>query len=99
VTICDARAVTLGEKVARATGGDAGWRDLAAPIMGAEDFAYVLEKVPGAMFFLGVAPEGDDWSACCAIHSPRMHVDETALPTGAAMLAGCALEFLENGFA
>jgi len=99
VTICDARAVTLGEKVARAIGGDGGWRDLAAPIMGAEDFAYVLEKVPGAMFFLGVAPEGDDWSACCAIHSPRMHVDETALPTGAAMLAGCALEFLENGFA
>ncbi|QIQ87398.1 M20 family metallopeptidase [Erythrobacter sp.] len=99
VTLCDPRAVALGAKVARELGGDTGWRDLAAPIMGAEDFAYVLEKVPGAMFFLGVAPEGDDWSACCAIHSPRMHVDESALPRGAAMLAGCALEFLDNGFA
>lgn len=98
VTLCDARAVALGAKVARGLGGEEGWRDLPAPIMGAEDFSYVLEKVPGAMFFLGVAPEGEDWSQCCAIHSPRMHVDESALPTGAAMLAGCALEFLEHGF-
>jgi hippurate hydrolase len=98
VTLCDPRAVTLGAKVARALGGEAGWRDLANPIMGAEDFSYVLEKVPGAMFFLGVAPDGEDWTACCAIHSPRMHVDEGALPKGAAMLAGCALEFIVNGF-
>ena len=99
VTLCDARAVTLGTKVAQALGGEDGWRTLDAPIMGAEDFSYVLEKVPGAMFFLGVAPEGDDWSACCAIHSPRMHVEEDALPHGVAMLAGCALEFLDQGFA
>ncbi|AWW73304.1 amidohydrolase [Erythrobacter sp. KY5] len=100
VTICDERAVRLGQKVARGLGDiDEGWHDLPAPIMGAEDFSYVLEKVPGAMFFLGVAPEGDNWSACCAIHSPRMHVDETALPRGVAMLAGCALEFIEEGFA
>lgn len=98
VTICDPRAVTLGAKVARELGGPEGWRDLADPIMGAEDFSYVLEKTPGAMFFLGVAPDGEDWTACCAIHSPRMHVDEAALPRGAAMLAGCALEYIANGF-
>lgn len=99
VTVCDKRAVELGAKVARDIGGEAAWRDLPNAIMGAEDFSYVLEKVPGAMFFLGVAPEGDDWSACCAIHSPRMHVDEKALPMGSATLAGCALEFLEAGWA
>lgn len=99
VTICDERAVRLGKKVAQGLAGNVeGWRDLPAPIMGAEDFSYLLEKVPGAMFFLGVAPEGDNWSACCAIHSPRMHVDESALPKGVAMLAGCALEFIESGF-
>ncbi len=99
VTLCDERAVKLGEKVARSIAdGTEGWHDLPAPIMGAEDFSYILEKTPGAMFFLGVAPEGDNWSQCCAIHSPRMHVDETALPRGVAMLAGCALEFIENGF-
>jgi hippurate hydrolase len=98
VTICDPRAVALGAKVARSLGGAEGWRDLANPIMGAEDFSYVLEKVPGAMFFLGVAPAGEDWTQCCAIHSPRMHVDEGALPKGAAMLAGCALECIAHGF-
>ena len=100
VTICDDRAVQLGMKVAREIAGNAeGWHDLPAPIMGAEDFSYLLEKAPGAMFFLGVAPDGDNWSQCCAIHSPRMHVDEAALPRGVAMLAGCALEFIDNGFA
>ncbi|WP_324261906.1 M20 family metallopeptidase [Altererythrobacter sp. H2] len=99
VTICDARAVTLGAEVTRATLGEQAWRDLPAPIMGAEDFAYVLEKVPGAMFFLGVAQEGEDWRQCCAIHSPRMHVDEAAMPSGTAILAGCALQFLQRGFA
>ena len=98
VTICDARAVDLGKAVATELGGTEGWRDLDNPIMGAEDFSYLLEKVPGAMFFLGVAKEGEDWRSCCAIHSPRMHVDENALPKGTAMLAGCALKFLEEGF-
>lgn len=98
VTHCDPRAVALGRAVATEIGGEEGWRDLADPIMGAEDFAYLLEKVPGAMFFLGVANEGEDWRSCCAIHSPRMHVDENALPKGTAMLAGCALKFLDEGF-
>jgi hippurate hydrolase len=98
VTICDPRAVELGRAVVAEALGEQAWRELPAPIMGAEDFAYVIEKVPGAMFFLGVAKEGEDWRQCCAIHSPRMHVDETALPHGTAVLAGCALRFLERGF-
>jgi len=99
VTICDPRAVDLGRAVVSEALGEQAWRELPAPIMGAEDFAYVLDKVPGAMFFLGVAREGEDWRQCCAIHSPRMHVDESALPHGTAVLAGCALRFLDTGFA
>ncbi|MCB2087784.1 MAG: M20 family metallopeptidase [Sphingomonadaceae bacterium] len=98
VTICDARAVALGEAVVSEICGPGKWRSLPDPIMGAEDFAYVLEKVPGAMFFLGVAQEGEDWSQCCGIHNSRMMVDETALPHGTAVLAGCALRFLAQGF-
>lgn len=98
VTVCDARAVELGRQVAIGLGGEGGWRTLGEPIMGAEDFSYVLDQVPGAMFFLGVAAEGEDWRQCCAIHSPRMMVDEKALPNGTAMLAGCALKFLAEGW-
>lgn len=99
VTVCDARAVDLGEQVVRAISGENGFHRLDAPIMGAEDFSYVLEKVPGAMFFLGVAHEGVDWRSCCSIHSTRMMVDESVLPLGTAVLAGCAEEFLAKGFA
>ena len=96
-TINDPRAVALFEAVAGELPGGA-FETLPHPIMGAEDFSYVLEKVPGAMAFLGVAAEGSDWAGCCGIHSSRMMVDESALPRGAAILAGAALRFLERSF-
>jgi amidohydrolase len=99
VTICDPRAVDCGEAVSRELFGADAFERLATPIMGAEDFAYVLEKTPGAMFFLGAAAEGANWSACCGIHSTRMMLDEAVLPRGAAMLAGLAERFLTRGFA
>ncbi len=98
VSICDPRAVDLGQAVVTDLFGAERFQRLSSPMMGAEDFAYVLEKVPGAMFFLGVSAEGADWKHCCGIHSPRMVVDETALPYGVALLAGCAKRFLEKGF-
>lgn len=99
VTVCDTRAVDLGEKVVQDIGGERAFHRLDNPIMGAEDFSYVLEKVPGAMFFLGVAHQGADWRSCCSIHSTRMVVDESVLPLGTAVLAGCAVRFLQEGFA
>lgn len=99
VTLCDARAVDFGERTSRDLFGPAAFKRLDAPIMGAEDFAYVLEQVPGAMFFLGVAHEGEDWASCCGIHSPRMMLDESVMPQGAALLAGLAERFLAQGFA
>jgi amidohydrolase len=97
-TVNDPRAVDLLEAVARDLPGGA-FERVAHPIMGAEDFSYVLEKVPGAMAMLGVAAEGSDWQGCCGIHSSRMVVDETVLPRGSAILAGAALRFLERGWA
>jgi amidohydrolase len=95
-TICDPRAVDLSEQVATGLGGP--FLRLESPIMGAEDFSYVLAKVPGAMCFLGVAEEGADWKSCCSIHSSRMMVDESVLPRGTAFLAGCASSFLAQGW-
>ena len=99
VTLCDPRAVQFGARVTRDLWGAQAFLDLPDPIMGAEDFSYVLEQVPGAMFFLGVAAEGADWASCCGIHSTRMMVDETTLPRGAALLATLGERFLAEGFA
>jgi hippurate hydrolase len=98
VTVCDARAVELGRQVATGLFGDESFLALDNPVMGAEDFSYVLEKVPGAMFFLGASHEGEDWTQCCGIHSTRMVIDEAVMPRGAAMLAGLAEAFLAKGF-
>ena len=98
VTNCDGRAVALGEAVTKRLFGEDAWQTLANPIMGAEDFAYVLEKVPGAMFFLGVAEQGTDWRACCGLHSTHMHLDESAMARGAALHAAIAEQYLAHGF-
>ena len=98
VTICYPRAVDLVQAVTGELWGPQAFLRLADPIMGAEDFSYVLEQVPGAMAFLGVSHEGEDWTRCCGIHSTRMLVDESVMPGGAALLAALATRFLERGF-
>jgi len=99
VTICDPRAVDFGEAVTAELFGEQAFHRMKTPIMGAEDFAYVLEKVPGAMFFIGVAHAGADLASCCGLHSTRMVLDEGVMPKGAALLAALAERFLAEGFA
>ena len=99
VTVCDAQAVAFGERTVKGLLGEDAWVTLGSPIMGAEDFSYVLEKVPGAMFFLGASHEGSDWRSCCALHSNRMVLDEAVMARGAAVHAALATRFLSEGFA
>jgi hippurate hydrolase len=69
-----------------------------SPVMGAEDFSYVLQKVPGAMVFLGVCPpdHADPFSAP-ACHSNRMILHEDVMADGIALHAAIATTFLERG--
>ncbi|PTX58464.1 amidohydrolase [Melghirimyces profundicolus] len=61
--------------------------------MGAEDFSYMTEAVPGAMFFLGCAiPDGVHRD----LHTPIFDIDEGCLPVGAAILAEAALRLLKK---
>jgi hippurate hydrolase len=62
--------------------------------MGAEDFSYVLQRVPGAMGFLGVAPPGIPEPA--SNHSNRMVIEEAAMADGIALYAGLALRYLDG---
>jgi amidohydrolase len=65
-----------------------------APVMGAEDFSYVLEQRPGALAFLGVCPPGTRPSDAHACHSNRMTIDEDAMRTGIAVHCAVAERFL-----
>ncbi|MDH4145788.1 MAG: M20 family metallopeptidase [Acidimicrobiia bacterium] len=65
---------------------------LAHPQMVAEDFAYVLQRVPGAMVFLGTrSADGPAGWTPQPNHSNRMRIDESALATGVALHARFAL--------
>ncbi|WP_116046898.1 M20 metallopeptidase family protein [Amycolatopsis palatopharyngis] len=67
---------------------------MADPLMGAEDFSYVLQRVPGAFAFLGACPPGTEPEEAAPNHSNRVHYDEAALPSGVAMYAAFALNAL-----
>jgi hippurate hydrolase len=69
---------------------------LPSPIMGAEDFSYVLERVPGAMAFLGGRPDGLDPATAPQNHSDRVVFDEPAMAVGIALYAAVTLRHLEH---
>lgn len=68
--------------------------EMPSPVMGAEDFSYVLEKVPGAMVFLGACPDDLEWTSAPANHSNHVRLHEPTFADGAALHAAVALEWL-----
>ncbi|HKG50924.1 MAG TPA: amidohydrolase [Actinomycetales bacterium] len=59
--------------------------------LGGEDFAWYLERVPGAMARLGTrAPDGPTYD----LHQGDLRVDDGAVPIGAGLLARVAVEAL-----
>lgn len=61
------------------------------PIMGAEDFALMLRKAPGAFIWLGAALRKPREH-----HHPEFNIDESVLVTGASALAAIALTALRD---
>jgi hippurate hydrolase len=64
------------------------------PIMGAEDWSYVLQRVPGAMSWLGACPPGLDPATAPGNHSNRVIFDEDAMAVGVATHTAVALAAL-----
>lgn len=64
----------------------------AQPSMGAEDFAYYLQNVPGTFFKLGIRNKKKD--IVHHIHTSRFDVDEEAMRIGSGLLAYLAYEYL-----
>ena len=88
VTVNDEGAAGRALGVAEKLFGEESVLELSNPSMGAEDFAYFLQKVPGAFIWLGVG-EG-----VSGLHTPQFAFDEEVLPRGSALLAALALESL-----
>ena len=66
------------------------------PLTGSEDFAFMLERVPGSYLLIGNGRgEGDGpASAACMVHHPGYDFNDANLPVGAAYWVALAERFL-----
>lgn len=97
VTVNDATFAPWVAEVAEAQLGPGRFFELPTPVMGAEDFSYLLQQVPGAMAFLGVCPTDiPDSLEAPSCHSNRMRIDEDAMAVGVAMHVAVATAYLER---
>jgi hippurate hydrolase len=83
VTMNDPEKTKLAVKVAREVAGDANVADDVPPVMGAEDFAFMLNSRPGAYIFIGNGPGP-------GLHTPGYNFNDAALPFGISYLARLA---------
>jgi hippurate hydrolase len=90
VTMNDEGAAQHALTVIRDLFGEENTLELPNPAMGGEDFAFFLEKIPGAFIWLGV---GEDVSY---LHTPTFAFDEEILPHGAALLTALAYASLSG---
>ncbi|XP_028756262.1 IAA-amino acid hydrolase ILR1-like 4 [Neltuma alba] len=62
------------------------------PMMGAEDFSFYQEVIPGYFFFIGM--EDASLGPLESLHSPNFRVNEDVLPYGASLHASLATNYL-----
>ncbi|TBW33800.1 amidohydrolase [Siculibacillus lacustris] len=82
----------LVAEAAREAFGEAAVREV-EPLMGGEDFAYYLERVPGAFFLIGA---GNADAAVYPHHHPKFDIDEAALDDGCRAMTHAVLKVLER---
>ncbi len=66
--------------------------NLALPSMGSEDFAFYMERIPGAFFRIGTANE--DPATQLPLHNSGIVFDEAAIETGIKVMCQAALDYL-----
>ncbi len=92
-TINNAQRAAFAMDVAAGICGAQGARDNIQASMGAEDFSYMLEKVPGAMVWLG---NGGVDGAGAGLHNSRYDFNDMAIPFGVSFFVNTVERFLAD---
>ena len=66
------------------------------PTLGAEDFSFYQQKVPGLFFWLGTRPKNQTAEQAASNHSPLFFVDESGLGLGIRAMAHVAVDYLRQ---
>ena len=94
VTVNDPTFAGFSANVATSILGNNKVIQLPHPVMAAEDFSYVLERLPGSIMFLGGTPAGQNPATAAPNHSNRVMFDEDAMEVGVSLYAAMALRHL-----
>lgn len=78
-TINHEAETAIAAQIATEVAGAARVNTNTAPVMGGEDFAFMLEKVPGCYLFIG----NGDGEGTCMVHNPHYDFNDEILPVGA----------------
>ena len=65
-------------------------------VLGAEDFSFFQQKVPGLFFWLGTRPKNKTAEEAASNHSPLFYVDESGLELGVRAMAHVAVDYLKT---
>jgi metal-dependent amidase/aminoacylase/carboxypeptidase family protein len=93
--INDRKLVALFNEAAALEIGAERVLDIPYPVMGSDDFAFYVEKIPGLFFRVGTANE--DPRTRLISHSPELIFDEQALGVGMRVMCRAALAYLGKG--
>lgn len=94
VTVNDETESAFAAATLRKTFGESRVSEQTNPLMGSEDFSYVLQNVPGCFFFLLCSPPHIDPDTAEWNHSPNVLFDDAVLGDQAAALAQLAFDRL-----
>jgi amidohydrolase len=64
-------------------------------VMGAEDFSFYQDKIPGLYFFIGGAPKGKPISETAPHHTPDFYIDESGFVLGMKVMANLTIDYME----
>jgi hippurate hydrolase len=89
-------AIKSVEQVTSKIFGPGRYLNLPTPIAGGEDFASIVQEIPGAFVFMGAAPVGTDPATAATNHSNKAVFDDAVLADGSALLAELAIDALSQ---
>jgi hippurate hydrolase len=89
-TVNDPERARFAIEVAAGVCGENNVRGDTRPSMGAEDFSYMLEKVPGAMVWLG----NGGGAEAVSLHNSRYDFNDMAIPFGVSFFVNTVERFL-----
>lgn len=89
-TINDEKATAFARDTLKTILGKDNTVEIEEPVMGGEDFAYYLEKIPGSFLRIGVGESPP-------LHNSKYDFNDDTIPFGIRVMAGIAMTFIKKG--